>query len=172
MSKNLNASKFTVPDACEDALMTLSGENSASVLHIATHGFFFPEPEKKYDEFTTGNTGSKLFATSGNPLKRSGIVLSGANNFWRKGEKNETTSDGIITAEEIINNLNLENTEFVLLSACETGLGDIKGGEGVYGLQRAFQLAGAKAMIMSLWKVPDEKTALLMNSSTPTGWEE
>jgi CHAT domain-containing protein/Tfp pilus assembly protein PilF len=113
------------------------------VMLLSTHGFF-------RSDTTPGS----------NPLLRSGLLLAGATKTLREGHKGEG-EDGILTAYEAMN-LNLDNTELVVLSACETGLGEIKNGEGVYGLQRAFQVAGARNLIMSLWKVNDEVTRELI----------
>ncbi|MBK6543757.1 MAG: tetratricopeptide repeat protein [Saprospiraceae bacterium] len=102
------------------------------------------------------------FKISDHPMIRSGLILTGGNYAWTNGKPyREGIEDGILTAYEI-SQLNLSNTELVVLSACETGLGDIQGNEGVYGLQRAFKIAGAKYLMMSLWQVPDEETKEFM----------
>ena len=95
-----------------------------------------------------------------NPLLRSGIVLAGANTIGDK-DGPVKVEDGWVTAEEIAL-LNLHGTELVVLSACQTGLGDIKTGEGVYGLRRAFLHAGARTLVTSLFEVPDTETRELM----------
>ncbi|WP_027001381.1 CHAT domain-containing protein [Hugenholtzia roseola] len=123
-----------------------------TILHIATHGFFIPPLKDKGVENMQEVMRNKVLE---NPLWRSGLLLAGCENPKAEGE------DGVLTAEEALS-LNLDNTELVVLSACETGLGDIQNGEGVFGLQRAFQQAGAKTVLMSLWKVSDEATQMLM----------
>jgi len=138
---------------------------SPRVLHLATHGFFFPDPEKTSAMFETSPTlgaAEPVFKISDHPMIRSGLLLAGGNHAWATGKPlREGMEDGILTAYEI-SQMNLANTELVVLSACETGLGDISGNEGVYGLQRAFKIAGVKYLIMSLWQVPDKQTSLLM----------
>jgi CHAT domain-containing protein len=128
---------------------TLKQVNSPSILHIATHGFFMESSKKEAEkELTLGMDSKKVFE---NPLLRSGVLLAHAKNAIKQG------GDGVLTAYEAMN-LNLDETDLVVLSACDTGLGEVRNGEGVYGLQRAFQTAGAKTVLMSLWKVSDNAT--------------
>jgi CHAT domain-containing protein/ankyrin repeat protein len=126
-------------------------------IHIATHGFYLPQKQKGSIE--TIGAASK----NDNPLLRSGLMLAGGNEAWLGKPIPAGVEDGILNSFEI-SNLDLRNTKFVVLSACETGLGDIKGSEGVFGLQRAFKLAGVEYIINSLWQVPDEQTSELMQN--------
>lgn len=131
---------------------------SPKLLHIASHGFFMNDLSFDDREQNFESSHNDLNA---NPLLRSGVLLTGSAkaiiNNERSGEE-----DGIVTAYEAMN-LNLDNTELVVLSACETGLGEVRNGEGVYGLQRSFIVAGAENVIMSLWKVNDVTTQELMS---------
>jgi len=145
---------------------------NSRIIHIATHGFFYPDPkalkkdninnESSKDIVFRGITGYgyKTFVDNPNPLMRSGLVFANANKIWSQ-TTNNTIDDGVLTSLEVAH-LDLRNTELVVLSACETGLGEINGSEGVYGLQRAFKMAGVKNIIMSLWQVPDEETREFM----------
>ena len=119
------------------------------VLHLATHGFFLDACGP-----AATATSTRSFGATENPLLLSGLALAGANDSRRPG-------DGILTAEEIVS-LNLDGLDWAVLSACDTGLGEIQAGEGVFGLRRAFQLAGARTVIMSLWPIDDNSTRLWM----------
>lgn len=147
--------------ATEESIKQLDGRTTPFILHLATHGFFFPDPIKEAPKNIFELEGkSKIYKASDDPMMRSGLLFSGANKYWGKTIENVTTEDGILTASEI-SNLDLSACQLVVLSACETGLGEVKGSEGVFGLQRAFKMAGVKNIIMSLWKVPDAQTAEL-----------
>ncbi len=129
------------------------------MLHIATHGFFFENREKTKRSLGDNQT---QFTQADDPLLRSGLILAGGNYTWLHSSNPYGDEDGILTALEI-SNLDLKNTELVVLSACETGLGDIDGNEGVYGLQRAFKMSGVESIIMSLWQVLDAETVEFMD---------
>lgn len=148
--------------ATEEAFKQLSKDQvSPRILHLSTHGFFFPDPQSKGTRQSTVDGAEPVFKVSDNPMIRSGLILAGANHAWVTGKPLGNREDGILTAYEI-SQMDLRGTELVVLSACETGLGDIQGNEGVYGLQRAFKIAGAHNLIMSLWQVPDLQTQEMM----------
>lgn len=129
------------------------------ILHIATHGFFLQAPAGSKAQSATAKTRDADVETesAANPLLRSGLALAGANLRGGAG----VASDGILTALEA-SGLNLWGTKLVVLSACDTGLGEVRNGEGVYGLRRAFVLAGAESLVMSLWPASDYSTRTLM----------
>ncbi|MBK9719403.1 MAG: CHAT domain-containing protein [Saprospiraceae bacterium] len=151
--------------ATEESFKNIGANNSPSpkILHIASHGYFFPDPKSTSNIAGFENQKEPVFKMSEHPMLRSGLILAGGNAAWQGKQTLEGREDGVLTAYEI-SQMNLSNTELVVLSACETGLGEIQGNEGVYGLQRAFKIAGAKYIIMSLWQVPDKQTSLLMTT--------
>lgn len=126
---------------------------------MATHGIFLSDPKVIAQNMFIQRC--ETIPESNNLLNRSGLLFAGATSAWTANGIIDGIEDGILTAGEI-SRLNLCNTELVVLSVCETGLGEIVSTEGVFGLQRAFKLAGVKSLIMSLWKVPDEATSKLM----------
>ncbi len=146
----------------------LKQERSPFILHIATHGFFLRDQDwlalREKTRGPAANPGERSRVPSAsleNPLLRSGLALAGANLGEAARHLLPESEDGILTAEDA-SCLNLQATELVVLSACDTGLGEVLRGEGVMGLRRAFIQAGARTLVMSLWRVPDEETAELM----------
>lgn len=145
---------LTQAQATEAKVKQLHGPR---ILHIATHGFFLKDQELPAAALRGSFSQDQPAVPLGeNPLLRSGLALAGAN-LRRSGVQD----DGILTAAEVAQ-MDLRGTQLVVLSACETGLGEVQNGEGVYGLRRALVLAGAETQVVSLWKVPDEATKDLM----------
>ncbi|WP_448525647.1 CHAT domain-containing tetratricopeptide repeat protein [Parathermosynechococcus lividus] len=132
--------------------------NRPRILHLATHGFFLESPSIS-PQGLQNTRGLNAYAPFGgeNPLLRSGLAMAGFN------QRQSGSDDGVLTALEVTG-LNLEGTELVVMSACDTGRGDIFNGDGVYGLRRAFTLAGARTQVSSLWKVDDTTTQQLMTA--------
>jgi CHAT domain-containing protein len=143
-------------NASEDNFKTNAPGNK--VIHLATHGYYaqsecireLPRQKLRMTEFVGEN-----------PLLLSGLFLAGAN-LHGEGAESLGVEDGILTAEEVTG-MDLEGTRWVVLSACESGLGEVKSGEGVYGLRRAFQMAGARTVISALWPVSDKTTSEMMS---------
>jgi CHAT domain-containing protein/tetratricopeptide (TPR) repeat protein len=147
---SLSTELYQDGEAREDVLKGMT--SAPRLLHLATHGYFC-------EDLDPG-----VFALRENPLLRSGLALAGANEIRYQADSNDRSGeDGILTAFEV-SGLNLVGTELAILSACETGIGEVRNGEGVYGLRRAFQHAGAETIMMSLWKIPDRETCQLMGS--------
>lgn len=150
--KELNA-------ANEESFKNLSG-NSPDIIHLATHGFVIDNIEK-----ATGNNfvaSTNFYSYKESFMMWTGLLLAGANNLWTGQFAMDNVEDGILTAEEI-SQLDLSNTKLVVMSACETGKGFVDPIDGIIGLQRAFKKAGAKTIVMSLWRVNDDATSLMMS---------
>ena len=145
--------EYTEDNATKESIQQVKGPK---ILHVATHAFFLPDQAASV-------RGTLLQMPPGfeDPMLRSGLFFAGANRALRGEKPSKDLEDGILTAYEAAG-LNLQGTELVVLSACDTGLGKIENGEGVFGLRRAFQEAGAQAVLMSLWAVPDRETQELM----------
>ena len=165
MNAGISTTTYSGTDALEESFVALSGKNSTSVIHISTHGFYYPDTisDTRRKQMDLSGTGEMQFRYSEDPLLRSGLMMSGANLAWKGLPLPQNVEDGILTAKEI-SNMNLMNTELVVLSACQTGLGDVKGSEGVEGLHRGFKMAGVRYLIMSLWEVPDKETTEFMDT--------
>jgi len=163
---------FTGSGASEPTLV--AAVNSPDILHLATHGYFVDEldlGQKKTRERQSMNGGLggddlRLRGAARDPMLRSGLALSGAQStrsLWENGKVPPLDKDGILTAAEVAS-LRLQGTRLVTLSACETGLGESKSGEGVLGLQRAIALAGAENLLMTLWSISDADTIAFMTA--------
>lgn len=160
-SAKIKNTLLTMSEGTEASFKSLSGKR-INLLHIATHGFFWTDKETKRLKnvyFLQADTRSSTLEDTG--MARSGLLLAGANTSIRGAQLPKNTEDGILTAEEI-SQLDFRDMDLVVMSACQTGLGDISG-DGVFGLQRGFKKAGANSLLMSLWKVDDSATHILMD---------
>ena len=151
--KQIPVQLYTARQALEEVLLSVE---SPRVLHLATHGYFL-EDQRQDDIGQESFLPGIPDADWEDPSLRSGIVLAGANRSLAEGR-----DEGLVSAMKI-EGIQLHGTELVVLSACDTGVGTVRGGEGVFGLKRSFVLAGAQTLILSLWKIPDDTTRLLMN---------
>jgi CHAT domain-containing protein/tetratricopeptide (TPR) repeat protein len=159
----LGVTPLTGEKALERALKSAS---SPRILHVATHGFFLKSTEEAAQltrsRSRLWHAGDKSASRAlRDPMVRSGLALAGANTWLDGGTPPPDAEDGILTAADVAD-LDLAGTELAVLSACETGLGDVRVGEGVFGLRRAFHAAGVRTLVISLWKVPDEQTRDIM----------
>jgi CHAT domain-containing protein/tetratricopeptide (TPR) repeat protein len=143
---------LTGGEATEHVLKHEAGDYG--ILHLATHGFFLGDSCLPSAAGSRGVGGLSSSVNVANPLRLSGLALAGAN---RRAQARADEDDGILTAEEVAM-LDLQGVEWAVLSACDTGVGEVRAGEGVFGLRRAFQVAGARTVIMSLWSVDDRAT--------------
>lgn len=159
-ANGIETSVYTLDEGTEESFKALSGKE-IPIIHIATHGFFYKDEETKGKAFFETLSMSHNNQPD-NSLKRSGLILAGAQKAWLGEPIPDNVEDGVLLAEEIAT-MDLTGTDLVVLSACETGLGEITS-EGVFGLQRAFKKAGVQTLIMSLWKVDDNATSLFMQT--------
>lgn len=147
-------------NANEESFKNLD-HNSKAIIHLATHGFYLNKAKDIVNNKFVIRNSSVDSDGAFNPMRLTGLLFAGANRAWNNNNVITGIEDGILTADEI-SQIDLANTEIVILSACTTGLGNFASPEGVFGLQRAFKLAGVKSIVMSLWEVPDEATSNLM----------
>lgn len=157
---NIDVKFISGTSANEESFKALSGKGF-NAIHIATHGFFLSDnAELKKNAFINPTMPDKVGFID--PMMRAGLLFAGGNRAWTGKRHIKDIEDGILTAKEI-STLDFSSVDLVVLSACQTGLGDVKANEGVYGLQRAFKLAGVQTIIMSLWEVDDSATSIMMS---------
>lgn len=162
--KHVAVQIYTAYEANEESLKSLSGTRQ-NIIHLATHGFYWPDSTAQKEKYFTQRAADHdSYLTSIDPLERCGLLFAGANNAYtgHRDRVPEKVQDGILTAKEI-SLLDFRKADVVVLSACETGLGDVSG-DGVFGLQRAFKMAGAQTLLMALWQVSDDATQRLMTA--------
>ena len=150
----------TASAGTEESFKALSGRK-VSCLHVSTHGFYYTKEEADNAGYRFMLFDDDKISAEDKALTRSGLLMSGANHLLEGEDLPDNVEDGILTAKEIAD-VDLRGLDLVVLSACQTGLGDIAQSEGVFGLQRGFKKAGANSILMSLWKVDDEATQILM----------
>jgi CHAT domain-containing protein len=162
--RGISCQTFQQKEANESLFKSLGEKTfSPEIIHLGTHGFFFSDPSDM-DTSTAETSIRDWLRKSDNPLFRSGLALSESNLAWEHGIFRPDKEDGILTAYEIAQ-MNLTNTNLVVLSACQSGLGDVRGSEGVYGLQRAFKMAGVDYLLLTLWNIRDgEETVEFMTT--------
>lgn len=144
----------------EESFKALSGRKFCC-LHISTHGFYYTKEEVDSADYKFLQLDNHIASEEDKALTRSGLIMAGANHILEGDTLPDNVEDGILTAKEIAD-VDLHGLDLVVLSACQTGLGDISQGEGVFGLQRGFKKAGANSILMSLWEVDDKATQILM----------
>jgi tetratricopeptide (TPR) repeat protein len=158
--KHYQITEYTGESGNEESFKSLSGKKEG-IIHIATHGFFLPVEESKKNLFMMQRMGDQQQERATvDPMLRSGLIMAGGNKAWLGEKIPENIEDGVLTAKEI-SRMDLRGTDLVVLSACETGLGDVSS-EGVFGLQRSFKQAGVQTLVMSLWEVSDKATSYMM----------
>ena len=165
--QKLESTLITGKDASTDRVLIELPK--ARFAHFATHGFFADPSFRSVlqvnpNDFEVTHRGERVGAGALNPMVMSGLVFAGAN-------RPETRGRGLVTGEHLIDR-DLSGLDLAVLSACDTGLGDVAGGEGVFGLQRAFHVAGCRNVVASLWKVDDDATAVLMHLFYANMWEQ
>ena len=153
--------RYTETAGTEESFKALSGRH-IPIIHLATHGFFLKDEEAQMQDYFQAFDLEQYRNVEDNSMKRSGLILAGGQRAWLNEPIPANVEDGILLAEEIAT-MDLSGTDLVVLSACQTGLGEITS-EGVFGLQRAFKKAGVQTLIMSLWRVNDEATSLMMQT--------